>query len=291
LDRSTDELASAITLLLGAADEKFVHERELRMFQFQCWLLDNGSQNTSFRDSALKFGTALLGTTISRIRTEKRMGARNSFLLASASRNLEGIVNFCFARRDNLYPLLEIDNFPLRQPAHDTAVEEIADLNNLVETRVRLHLASERASLNAAKRLLPTMNPQSRRRTGISEVEKKRRKRESFLLAAKCVAPVFLAMDFESTGGKNRLITPEGLLSQTAKKANDQEAFTRLCSAAKAIAPIIDFEWSAEVAKALDSVEAVLPELAPIPTELLPKKPPRRAAAETKKANRKQVGN
>jgi hypothetical protein len=97
-------------------------------------------------------------------------------------------------------------------------------------------------------------------------------------------------MNFESTGGKNRLITPDGLMSQISEKAENRDVFRKLCGAAKAIAPVIDVEWSEEVEAALASVEPELPALEPIPPELLPKKIPRRSATETKKAVRQRVG-
>jgi hypothetical protein len=291
MDPDPDELANAITLLLGDSEEGFPHERELRMFQFQCWLLDSQTQDASFQRSARIFATAVLSTAISRTRAKNNgLSMRERLLLATASKNMDGLINFCFRRRHSLYSLLAIDNFPLRRSEHDHALEEIADLNDLVEARVRLHLSSEPPGLNAGERLLPKLKPGSRRRTGLSQVHRKRVKREPFLFAAKCVAPEFLAMDFESTGGKNRLITPGGLLSQVTEKAKNRDAFDRLCRVAKAIAPVISVAWSAEVANALAAVEPELPAVEPIPAGLLPKKIPRRPAPETKRAIRQQVG-
>jgi hypothetical protein len=286
----SDELAHAITLLLGDAEEGFPHERELRVFQFQSWLLDSQTQDVSFRRSARIFATAVLSTTISRTRAKNnRISMRECFLLAVASKSMDGLLNFCFGRRHSLFSLLAIDNFPLLRSEYDPAVEEIADLNDLVEVRVRLHRAGQPASLNAGQRLLPKLKPESRRRTGLSKGHRKRSMREPFLFAAKCVAPQFLAMDFESTGGKDILITPGGLLSQVTEKAENRDAFRGLCSAAKAITTVIKVDWPAEVANALDAVEAKLPALEPIPADLLPKKMPRRPARETKKAVRQRV--
>jgi hypothetical protein len=291
MDPDPDELANAITLLLGDSEEGFPHERELRMFQFQCWLLDSQTQDASFRRSARIFATAVLSTAISRTRAKNnRMRMRESFLLAVASKSMDGLINFCFGRRHSLYSLLAIDNFPLLRSEHDHALEEIADLNDLVEARVRLHLSSEPPSLNAGERLLPKLKPGSRRRTGLSQVHRKRVKREPFLFAAKCVASEFLAMDFESTDGRDRLITPDGLLSQVAEKVEHREAFRSLCSAAKAIAPVINVEWPAEVRNALAAIECKMPALEPIPAELLSETIPRRPAQETKKAVRQRVG-
>jgi hypothetical protein len=286
----SDELANAITLLLGDSEEGFPHERELRVFQFQCWLLDSQTQDASFRRSARIFATAVLSTTISRTRAKhNRMSIGECFLLAVASKNMDGLLNFCFGSRYSLYSLLAINHFPLHRSEHDEAIKEIADLNDLVEARVRLYLTDEPSSLNAGERLLPKLKPESRRRTGLSKGHRKRSMREPFLFAAKCVAPQFLAMDFESTGGKDRLITPGGLLSQVTEKAENRDAFRKLCSVAKAIAALIKVDWSAEVKNALGAVEAELPALEPIPADLLPKKMPRRPARETKKAVRQRV--
>ena len=160
MDRSPDELANAIRLLLSTDEEEFAYERELRMFQFQCWLLDRSKQDASFTRSALKFAATLLSKTISRIRARNRgMSTRDCFLVAVASNDMEGILNFCFRRGLGPYSLLTIDKFPLRKTEHDKALKEIVDLNNLVGARVRLHVAGERASLNAGERLLPKLNP------------------------------------------------------------------------------------------------------------------------------------
>jgi hypothetical protein len=291
MDPRPDELANAITFLLGDSEERFPHERELRVFQFQCWLLDSQAQNVSFQRSARIFATAVLSRTISRTQAKNpRISMREGFLLATASKNMDGLLNFSFGRRHSLYSLLTLGSFPLHRSKHDPAVEEIAELNDLVEVRIRLHLADEPPSLNAAERLLPKLKPESRRRTGLSEVHRKRAMREPFLYAAKCVAPQFLAMDFESAGDKGGLITPDGLLSQAIEKAEDRDAFRGLCSAAKAIATVIKVDWPAEVANAFDALEAKLPALEPIPADLLPKKMPRRPARETKKAVRQRVG-
>ena len=55
MDRNPDKLAIAIALLLSDAKEKFTYERQLHMFQFQCWLLDTHKQDVSFATSAIRF--------------------------------------------------------------------------------------------------------------------------------------------------------------------------------------------------------------------------------------------
>ena len=98
-------------------------------------------------------------------------------------------------------------------------------------------------------------------------------KQQPFLFAAKCVAPEFLGMDFASGGGKVTSITRDGLLSQVTKKAEDRDAFRRLCSAAKAAAPVIDVEWSAEVANALElPSRPCCPRSSPFPPSFCPRR-------------------
>ena len=159
-------------------------------------------------------------------------------------------------------------------------------LNAVVEIRLRLRASGQLASLNNAWKMLPELVPKLSKRTTLAPVHRRRVQREPFLYAAKRVAPEFLAMNFDRAIGRSKFITAEGLVSQIEGKASDRDAFRKLCSAAKAIAPVIDVEWSEEVANALDSVEPLLPELEPIPAELLPEKMPRRAATETKKTSR-----
>jgi hypothetical protein len=84
-----DQLAIAIRLLLGDSEERFVHERQLRMFQLQCWLLDNLKQEVSFRHSAMRFGVAVLSREISKIRSRNRLlRTSECFLLATAAKDM-----------------------------------------------------------------------------------------------------------------------------------------------------------------------------------------------------------
>lgn len=292
MDPRTDELANAINFLLGDAEERFPYERDLRTFQFQCWLLDSRRDEVSFRLSARIFATAVLSTTISRTRARNRsLSVTECFLVAVAHEPTRRLLNSCFGGHYSLYSLLTMDSFPLLRHEHDRALEEIADLNDLVDARVRLHLAGEPSGLNAGLQLLPTLKRASRRRTGLSAVHRKRSMREPFLFAAKCVAPEFLTMEFESTGGKSTVITPDRLQSQVTKKAENLDAFRKLCGAARAIASVIKVEWSAEVKNALGVLEAEMPAVEPISAEFLLKaRIPRRSARETRKTVRQRVG-
>ena len=106
-----DQLAIAIKLLLDDSEERFTYERQLRMFQFQCWLLDTWKQERSFRRSAIRFGGAALSREISRS-LENGVDAREiAFLLVVVSKNMEEIINHCFATRNNIYALLSVDRF------------------------------------------------------------------------------------------------------------------------------------------------------------------------------------
>ena len=141
-----DQLAIAIQLLLDNSEERFIYERQLRMFQFQCWLLDTSEQESSFRRSAIKFGGAVLSSEMSRVRTRIRgLGTRDCILLAIAGKNTEGVINHCFAlhgrKFDDIYDLMKVDRFPLWKKAHDDAFATIKKLNTVLEVRLRLHAA------------------------------------------------------------------------------------------------------------------------------------------------------
>jgi hypothetical protein len=167
--------------------------------------------------------------------------------------------------------------------------KKIEKLNTVLEVRLRLHAASCPSSLAKTWEMLPKLDKGIGAETKLKPLHKARRHRQPFLYAAKRVAPEFLTMNFE---GSNTFIPPDGLLSQMAAKAENREAFRKLCGAAKAIAEVIedDVKWSVEVVSALDKVEAQLPAMEPIPAELLPQRVPRRAAAETKKGSRHRIG-
>jgi hypothetical protein len=220
------------------------------------------------------------------------LGKRDSFLLTIANKNMEQIINRCFAAPSNLYELLKAGHFPLSKKGYGGAVAIIEKLNTVLEVRLRLHAAGQSSSLNNTWRMIPTLAPDIGKATALKPLHKARRQRQPFLYAANRIAPEFLTMNFD---GSNTFITPEGLLSQMAAKAENREAFGKLCGAAKAIAKVIedDVKWSEEMVSALANVEGELPAMEPIPAELLPQKaprPPRRHAEETKKAARQRVG-
>ena len=114
-----DQLAIAIKLLLDNSEERFIYERQLRMFQFQCWLLDTWEQERSFRRSAVIFGAAALSREISR-RSKKGLTTRDCFLLVVARKNMEEIINHCFATRNNIYALLSVVGFLFQRRATTT---------------------------------------------------------------------------------------------------------------------------------------------------------------------------
>jgi hypothetical protein len=283
-----DQLAIAIKLLLGDSEERFTYERRLRMFQFQCWLLDTANQDSSFGRSAARFGAAALSSEISG-RSKGGLTKRDAFLLTIASKNMEQVINRCFATPSNIYALLNAGAFPLSKKSHDDAVRTIKKLNTVLEVRLRLHAAGRQPSLNNAWKILPTLAPHVGKETALKLPRAARRQRQPFLYAAERAAPEFLTMKFDGPGA---FITPEGLLSQMAEKVKNRDSFRRLCGAAKAIAKVIedDVKWSEEMVSALANAEAQLPEMKPIPAELLPPKVPRRGATETKKRSRQRVG-
>ena len=288
-----DQLAIAIKLLLGDSEQRFTYERQLRMFQFQNWLLDTGNLDQSFGRSALIFGASALSSEISRMRSRnKGLRTKDCFLLAIAKNNMEMIINGCFSRPSNLFALLSAGTFPLSKKGHDDAFATIKKLNTVLEVRLRLHAAGQPSSLAKTWEMLPKLAKGIGGETALKPLRIKRRQRQPFLYAAKRVAPEFLTMNFEKAVGPYKVISPEGLLSQIAAKVENRDSFRRLCGAAKAIAEVIedDVKWSEEIVSALTNVEAELPAMEAIPVELLPKKVPRRHAEETKKQARQRVG-
>jgi hypothetical protein len=284
-----DRLAIAIKLLLSRqratsddSEENFAFQRQLCMFQFQYWLLGAANQDLAFGKSAAMFGAAALSCEISK----RKLGRRDSFLLAVASKNMEQVINRCFGARDNIYELLKVGPSPLSKKGYDFAAAEIRALNAVLEVRLRLHAAGHSSSLNNTWRMIPVLAPGIGRATALKPLLQRRKQRQPFLYAARQIAPEFLTMNFEGSGA---FIAPESLLSQMGAKAKNQEAFRKLCAAAKAVAKVIEVKWSKEMEGALADLEGELPDMEPIPAELLPAKVPRRAATETKKADRLQV--
>src|SRR5208282_4478624 len=157
-ETSMDQLAIAIKLLLGDGEEKFTYERQLRMFQFQCWLLDTWKQESSFRQSAMRFGCAVLSREISRTRSRNRsLRTRDCLLLAIATKEIEEVINRCFVKPLNIYDLLRVSRFPHSKQDHDDAAVTIEKLNTVLDVRLRLHAAGQPSSLAKTWEMLPKL--------------------------------------------------------------------------------------------------------------------------------------
>jgi hypothetical protein len=278
------ELGRAVRLLLGERDERFEAERDLRMFQFQTWLLGTGSQ---FRRAGLIFASALISDHVLRRERKHGLPASACFLHAFASEQLEGVIDRCFDQ-STLHDLVRSIPFPLMKGPHDGALQDIAHLNALTEIRVRLHHSGEPPTLNRAKELFPGLVPNGPARTKLGEIHGKRSSREPFLYAASRVAPQFLTMDFPADAKKTTIISADGLLSQVRAKVGQLEAFRDLCGVAKAVATIIQSPLSAELSGGWADIEPRVPTVEPIPNDLLDKRP-RRSAEETKAGRRQRV--
>ena len=265
-----DQLAIAIKLLLGESEEKFAYERQLPMFQFQCWLLDTREQESSFRRSAVIFGAAALSREISG-RSKRGLGKRDSYLLTIASKNMEQIINRCFAIPNDMYSLMRAGAFPLSKKSHDDAKAKIEKLNTVLEVRLRLHAADQPSSLAKTWEMLPKLAKGIGAKTALEPLHKGRRQRQPFLYAAERVAPEFLTMKFD---GLSTFITPGGIVAADVREGEKSRLVRRLCGTAKAIAEVIedDVKWSEEMVSALVNVQGELPEMKPIPASICPRK-------------------
>jgi hypothetical protein len=153
-----DQLAIAIRLLLSDSEGRFVYERQLRIFQLQCWLLDTLKQESSFRHSAMRFGVAALSREISKIRSRNRLLRRSEcFLLAIAAKDMGEVINRCFATPLDIYDLLWVSRFPHFKRDHDEALATIEKLNTVLEVRLRLHAAGQPSSLAKTWEMLPKL--------------------------------------------------------------------------------------------------------------------------------------
>ena len=286
--RAQTELGRAVSLLLGERRERFAGERDLRMFQFQAWLLGKTSQVISFQWAGLIFASALISSHALRQRDRRRgLSASACFLHAFASEDLQDIIDRCFSRF-TLHDLLRSGSFLPRKKLHDETRQEIAHLNALTEIRVRLHRSGESSSLNRAFELSKLLMPNGPSRTKLKEFHGARSSREPFLYAAREEAPQFLTMDFPQDAKDATIISVDDLLSQVHAKAESSEAFRKLCGVAKAVAEIIESPLSKELSDEWVNIEPHFPPVEPIPDNLIDRRP-RRSAEETKAGRRQRV--
>ena len=287
MDRNPDKLAIAIALLLGDSKEKFTYERQLRMFQFQCWLLDTHKQDVSFGTSAIRFGGAVLSSATSRMRST-RLRTRDCLLLAIARRTWRRL-SIAVSRRWTYTPLrLSVSSF---KKGHDDARTIIEKLNTVLEVRLQLHAAGQSASLANTWKMLPKLTKGIGAETTLKPLRMARRQRQPFLYAAQRVAPEFLTMNFEKAVGPYKFITAEGLLSQMAAKVKNRDAFRSLCGAAKAIAEVIedDVQWSEETVAPCPTSKLNCPRWTPFPPSFCLRKS--RAAPRPKQGRRFATGS
>jgi hypothetical protein len=111
-----DEVGAAIRLLIGAGNESFQLERELRLFQFKAWLLGGPSRH-SFRQSALLFATILMSVRQGQ-RKFSLLTSSEVIVLAMMSRELRPLIDYAFNKHKiSLYRLTQIRFHPSEKAA------------------------------------------------------------------------------------------------------------------------------------------------------------------------------
>ena len=180
-----DEVGAAIRLLIGAGDESFQLERELRLFQFKAWLL-GGPSRRSFRQSALLFATILMSVRQGQ-RKFSLLTSSEVIVLAMMSRELRPLIDYAFnEHKISLYQLTQIRFHPYREAHRKKPLEEISVLNALTKFRLCLHFTKGMTpSINNGVALFSNAKVDTKRgRTKAMALRQRMRVQEAFLYAA-----------------------------------------------------------------------------------------------------------
>jgi hypothetical protein len=178
-----DEVGAAIRLLIGAGNESFELERELRLFQFKAWLLGFPGRY-SFPRSALLFATILV---TARHRKFSLLTSSEAIVLAMMSRELRPLIDYAFNKHKlPLYQLTQIWFHPYKEAHRKKPLEGISVLNALTRFRLRLHFTKRMTpSINNGLALLSSAEVDTKAgRTSAKALRQRMRVQEAFLYAA-----------------------------------------------------------------------------------------------------------
>jgi hypothetical protein len=282
-------LADAVQLLLQERSLKFALERQLRLFQFQSWLLGTGSQNTCFYRARLIYAVALTSDRLlPRSSKEKYLDPSERLIAAFKSDGaFRELFDRCFKEPATFYSALEKEPFPTLQGSYASALDEIRSINSLTGVWLGLKVQNARITLTQAIEANEKMG--GLKSTTMKKVRKRRGERQAFLFAALKSAPAFLELQFTEDGNKVSRLSHNQLLSQITVLSKQSDTFKQLCASAKAIASMIDPELFTELEGSWGCVPPALPDLDSIDIDLAEKRV-RRSATETNAGHRRQVG-
>jgi hypothetical protein len=131
-----EELAlvgDAIKLLIGAREEKFAHEKELKLFQFKAWLIDWRREQTCFRTSGIVF-TALAVKQFDLNSRHPRSLPSERFMRSFSSERLRPLIDRTLFRQ-SLHHFVSIGWLPYRESDVKKDLDHILLLNALTECR------------------------------------------------------------------------------------------------------------------------------------------------------------
>jgi hypothetical protein len=300
----SERLAHAIELLIGAREQNFWSERELRMFQLQSWLLGTEEINVAFNRAGVIITSALL-SKLMKGQKQKSTSASERLIRACASEKLRGIIDESF-RNFTIFTLFKVHWEILDRQLNAEIMEEIAATDAFIGIKIGPNKFARILSDGDVKKVLSEIQrraPKGENESPNDEVTKngwagttsaqiygQRKKQGPFLFAASVIAPDFLQFDFDS---ELKVLGWGALLDQVTAKSKETDKIRAICGGAMNVASLLGTPLSREV---LDVLAGIKPELSleELPSELLeaagiqPKKP-RRSPSETRAGQRRPV--
>jgi hypothetical protein len=267
-------------LLIGARDESFEWETELRLFQFKAWLLGVTPSSASFRRSALLFATLLVSAR-QKQRRFSLLASSEALVLAMMSRELRPLIDLAFKARV-LYDLTQISFHPYKEADRKKPLEEISALNALTQFRLRLRFTKRMTpSINNGIALLSNSKDDTQLgRTNAKALRRRRRAREAFLYAAQnCHEMMFLPPK------------PADVVGALKSEVRETERIKEYFALSKSLMKILDVDAAEAFEGHWNDMPPVdIPPLEPVSVEEMDEAGigprPRRGAKETKLAKR-----
>jgi hypothetical protein len=228
-----EELAlvgDAIKLLIGAREEHFAHEKELKLFRFKAWLIDRRREQTCFRTSGIVF-TALAVKQFELNNRQPRSSPSERFIRSFSSERLRPLVDSMLLGQ-SLHRFVLIHWLPYLESDVKKDLDHILLLNALTECRVRLHWTE---GFNPSKNngvLLFVAGDYGRKckERKIEDIRARRRTRESFLYLAAFKYNNIMTFSDEQ----------DAILTRLGEEAAEKEHLKSYFADVKALVEILD---------------------------------------------------
>ena len=278
-------IVHTIKLLLGGRESSFKSERQLKLFQFLWWLLDDKDDDCSIKDAGLVYASAALSY---KIQKNNVVGPSEALILSSSDPWIQRIFRAIEWRQDGFYHLLRIRYPLLHSFDFNEIIPEIESLSDFVEAKLRLYASDCAMTDNNAFTVMKRQDPERGRpqvKSHLTAPKNNRLTRLPFIYAAIKHHPQMIRFSL-GAATKGRMLGASEMLALSKKNAATPEGLKAFFACAKGVVEVTDKKLASKLAKAWPDLTAARPAVDLLHPDQLSKLNKRRGAEETKKAKR-----